>query len=87
MPTENLLQLRMAEELDYARRIPDVMGDELCGDPSIVARHGRTLQSFDIVGQILGHLASVIRSGDPESAVERIGMAELKARLMRRNSL
>ena len=44
-----------------------------------------SLQSVDIVGQMLGHIANVIRSSDPEGAVELIGMAELKARLQRRS--
>jgi hypothetical protein len=85
--TDNVLHLRIAEELEYARRLLDLMGDELSGDPAIVSRHGRALQSFDIVGQMLGHLTNVIRSSDPEGAVERIGMSELKARLMRRSAL
>ena len=87
VPTQNELHLRIAEELDYARRLLDQLGDELSGDPAVVARHTRALQSFDIVGQMLGHLSSVIHSCDPEDAVERIGMAELKARLMRRSAL
>ena len=40
-----------------------------------------------LVGQMLGHLASVLRSSDMTGAVDRIGMAELKARLMRRPRL
>ena len=85
--TENVLHLRLAEELDYARRLLDLMGDELSGDPAVVVRHGRALQSVDIIGQMLGHIACVIRSSDPEGAVKRIGMCELKARLMRRSVL
>ena len=87
VPTDNVLHLRLAEELEYARRMLDLMGDELAGDPAVVMRHGRALQSFDIVGQMLGHLASVIRSSDPDDAIDRIGMSELKARLMRRSAL
>jgi len=60
-----------------------VMGDELASDGLIVTRHMTALQSVDIVGQILGHIASVIRSSDPPGAVERIGMSDLKARLTR----
>jgi hypothetical protein len=85
--TEDELRLRLAEELDYARRILTMMGDELCNDPAIVVRHGSALQSVDIVGQMLGHIASVVRSSEPETAVERIGMAELKARLKRRGGV
>ncbi|HEX6740278.1 MAG TPA: hypothetical protein VF079_00590 [Sphingomicrobium sp.] len=83
VPTGDPLLLRLAEELDYTRRMLDVMGDELAGDGYIVARHLTALQSVDIVGQILGHIATVIRSGDPPGAVELIGMCDLKARLTR----
>ena len=83
VPTDDALLLRLAEELDYIRRMLDVMGDELASDGLIVARHMTALQSVDIVGQILGHVAGVIRSSDPPGAVERIGMSDLKARLTR----
>lgn len=85
IPTDDPLKLRMAEELEYARRILDLMGDELSSDPAIIARHIRALQSFDIVGQILGHIANLVRSSDPQGAIELIGMAELKARLSRKS--
>jgi hypothetical protein len=83
VPTEDPLSLRLAEELEYARRLLDLMGDELANDPAVVARHTRSLQSVDIVGQMIGHIANVVRSSDPAGAVERIGMCELKARLSR----
>ena len=83
VPTDDALLLRLAEELDYARRMLDVMGDELSSDGLLVSRHMTALQSVDVVGQILGHIANVVRSSDPPGAVERIGMSELKARLTR----
>jgi hypothetical protein len=63
------------------------MGDELSSDALFVGRHLAELQTVDIVGQMLGHIASVVRSSDPPAAVEAIGMSELKARLMRRYKL
>ena len=84
-PTEDELRRRLAEELEYARRLLDIMGDALASDGAVVVRHGTSLQSVDIVGQMLGHIANVVRSSDPEGAVELIGMAELKARLQRRS--
>ena len=83
VPTDDPLRLRMAEELEYARRMLDIMGDELAGDALIVSRHMASLQAVDVVGQILGHIAEVIRSSDPAGAVDGIGMSELKARLTR----
>ena len=84
-PTDDRLRQRLAEELEYARRMLDIMGDALASDGAVVVRHGTSLQSVDIVGQMMGHIANVIRSSDPEGAVELIGMAELKARLQRRS--
>jgi hypothetical protein len=63
------------------------MGDELSSDTLVVGRHLAELQSLDIAGQMLGHIASILRSGDMGDAVDRIGMADLKARLMRRPRL
>ena len=83
IPTDNPLQLRLAEELEYVRRMLDQMGDALSADPMVVGRHMTALQTVDIVGQILGHVANVTRSSDPGGAVDRIGMCELKARLTR----
>jgi hypothetical protein len=83
VPTEDALQLRLAEELQYARRMIEAMGDTLAADPQLVMRHMVSLQAVDIVGQILGHIATVIRSSDPDGAVDLIGMCDLKGRLQR----
>jgi hypothetical protein len=47
-------------------------------------RHMVEMQSIDIAAQILGHIASIVRSSDPATAVDRIGMGDLKARLTRK---
>ena len=83
VPTDDDLKLRLAEELEFARRMLDAMGDELTADMGVVMRHTVALQSIDIVGQMLGHIADVTRSCDPPGAVQRIGMSELKGRLLR----
>ena len=83
IPTQDPLRLRLSEELEYARRMLNSMGDELASDVVIVGRHLAELQTIDIVGQMLGHIADVIRSSDPPGAVDAIGMSALKARLMR----
>ncbi|MEO5772924.1 MAG: hypothetical protein ABIQ32_02230 [Sphingomicrobium sp.] len=84
-PTTEVLNLRLAEELEFARRMLDSMGDELSADAAVVMRHSVSLQSVDIIGQILGHIANVVRSSDPPATVDRIGMCELKARLTRKS--
>jgi hypothetical protein len=85
--TDDELRLRLAEELEFARRMLDAMGDELSADMAVVMRHSVALQTVDIVGQMLGHIAAVTRSSAPDRAVERIGMCELKGRLTRKPPL
>ena len=75
------LDLRLAAELDLARAMLVEMGDELAGSLTVVADHGVALQAVDIVGQMLGHIANVVRADDRRAAVDRIGMGELKAKL------
>ena len=71
----------LAAELDHARDLLVMMGDELAMNEELVAEHGMALQAIDIVGQMLGHIANVVRAEDPEAAIERIGMCELKTKL------
>ena len=85
--TDDPLRIRLGEELEYARRLLDVVGNGLSGDPIAVSRHAISLQSLDIVGQMLGHIANIIRSSDPNVAVQEIGMGNLKARLTRNGGL
>ncbi|HET7709938.1 MAG TPA: hypothetical protein VFK50_10495 [Sphingomicrobium sp.] len=86
-PSDDPLSNRLADELDYARRLLEQMGDTLSSDPTVVARHLVTLQAVDVVGQMLGHIANVVRSSDPAETVERMGMADLRARLQRRGGV
>ena len=76
-PLDHLL----AAELDHARDMLVMMGDELALNRDLVAEHGMALQAIDIVGQMLGHIANVVRAEDQNAAIERIGMCELKTKL------
>lgn len=87
VPTDDQLLLRLAEELEYARRMIEAMGDALSADMTVVTRHAVALQSIDIAGQMLGHVATVVRSSDRDEAVDRIGMSDLKGRLQRRGGV
>ncbi len=69
----------LAAQLDHARDLLMTMGDELAMNRTVVADHGLALQAVDIVGQMLGHIANVVRADDRAAAVDRIGMCELKA--------
>ena len=79
VPTQ--LDRLLAEELDHARRMLEAMGDELALDHQVVTEHAIALQAVDIVGQMLGHIANVVRAEDRGEAIERIGMCDLKAKL------
>ena len=75
------LDLLLAAELDHARDMLVMMGDELAMSTEIVAEHRTALQAVDIVGQMLGHIANVVRADDRAQAIERIGMCDLKTKL------
>jgi len=75
------LDLLLAAELDHARDMLMMMGDELAMSTEIVAEHGTALQAVDIVGQMLGHIANVVRAENQNTAIARIGMCELKTKL------
>ena len=75
------LDHRLAAELDHARDMLIMMGDDLSGDFGVVSRHALTLQAVDIVSQMLGHIANVVRAEDRPQAIEKIGMGDLKSKL------
>ena len=77
------LPQRMAEELAYVGRLLESLGDGLCQEKMIVLRHGDKLQDLDNAGQILGHVAALLVADHPERAVDSIGMASLRKRLLR----
>jgi len=58
IPTDDPLLLRLAEELEYARRMLEAMGETLSADGLLVARHVAALQSVDIVAQMIGQRPS-----------------------------
>jgi hypothetical protein len=87
VPTGDELLLRLAEELQYARRMLEQMGDRLSNDPLVITRHMVPLQSVDVVGQMLGHIAKVIATTDRDEAVRQVGMSDLRARLQRQGGI
>jgi hypothetical protein len=78
------LDARLADELGYVQRLLENFGDELVAEPLILNRYGRSLQSLDLAGQILGHVAAIIAAQDKSEVVEQIGMEDLRARLKRK---
>ena len=82
-PSGDPVAVRLEEEIRYARRLVEAAGDALAGDSLVLHRHQLTLQGFDIIAQMLGHLASVAGAEDRDEAIARIGMTDLRARLSR----
>ena len=80
----DLLDQRIAEELELVVRHLEQLGDMLVSDPILMRRHALQLQSLDLMQQVLGHLSRVVSARDRALAVERITLTELKARLKRR---
>ncbi|HEX9965759.1 MAG TPA: PilZ domain-containing protein [Allosphingosinicella sp.] len=83
-PVAGDLDRRLADELGYVQRLLEGLGDELIADLLLIQRHGKSLQSLDLVGQILGHVSTILRADDKAAVVEDIGMEDLRARLKRK---
>lgn len=83
-PSPNLIDHRLAEEIQYIRRLVENMGDEFSSDPIVLQRHAQSLQGFDLVAQLLGHVANIVKAADKDAAVGQVGMTDLKGRLTRK---
>jgi hypothetical protein len=81
--TEDVLDRRLAEEIDYARRHLDTLGDLLSNNGYLLHKHSRELQSLDKVNQLLAHVARVISAQDRRQAAGSITLEDLRARLLR----
>ncbi len=57
------------------------LGALLCGDAAFAARHAVELQAFDSIVQKQRSLAALLLAECPQSAFDRIGIDDLKARL------
>ena len=83
-PSGDLLDERIAEELDLVIRQLGDIGDVLAEDPILLSRHTAQLQSIDLMQQVLGHLGRVVASADKATAVDGITLTALNARLKRK---
>jgi hypothetical protein len=85
VPPSQIIDLdqRLAEEIALVRRSLEDMGDTMTDDPIVLQRHHKLLQQFDLSCQILDHIARILVADDRQAAVAKVGMDELRARLMR----
>ena len=81
--TDDPLDRRLAEEIDYARRHLDTLGDVLSDNGYLLHKHMRELQSLDRVNQLLSHIGRVISAQDRRQAAAAITLEDLRARLLR----
>jgi hypothetical protein len=82
--SESVIDIRLTEEIEYIRRLLDAMGERLAADPIVLQRHGQAVQGFDLISQMLGHVANVVQTSDREAAIERI-MPDMRARMTRKS--
>lgn len=81
-PTNLALEARVAAELKYAQRLLDFVTEPLVNDYILINQYGRNLQEIDRLRQLLGHLADVLEAGDKNEAIKRVGIYELRCRLL-----
>jgi hypothetical protein len=86
-PSTDVLEGRIAEELDLIVRQLGQVGDILSDDPILLHRHAAQLQSIDLMQQKLRHLGSIVASDDKAMAVDRVTLVNLKTRLTRTSLL
>ena len=79
----NVLRSRLGEEVGFAERLFEAIGETLADDPHVVAAFSNQLQSFELGCKILQNVAHLLSCERPEEAVEHIGLHEMKARLLR----
>jgi hypothetical protein len=82
-PSGDVLDHRVAEELEAIARRLELLGGALANDPILLHRHAAQLQSIDLIKQTLCHLAQVVATDEKEKAIALITLSELKARLQR----
>jgi len=83
-PSGEVLDHRVAEELEAIARRLELLGGALASDPILLQRHAAQLQSIDLIKQTLCHLSQVVATDEKEKAVALITLSELKARLQRK---
>lgn len=82
--SDDVLEQRIAEELQTIVRQLEQLGGTLAADPILLTRHATQLQSIDLMKQVIGHLARLVASADREAALDQVTLTELKGRLTRR---
>ncbi len=80
VPETSLLS-RLAAEFAFLEKTLAAVAEHLSYDPHVLMRHGEALQKIDIATASLASLTDVASAGDPEEAIARIAMHDLKSRM------
>lgn len=80
-PLSHKLRMKIADELDCARKEIEQLGGLLCSDPDLVAAHMTSLQALDMIGQQQLALAAILRADDPQAAIAGTTLEQLRKRL------
>ena len=83
-PSTNLMDHRLAEEMEFIVRQLEQLGGTLANDPILLRRHAAELQSIDLMKQSLRHLAQVVGAEDKALAAGNVTLSELRGRLLRK---
>lgn len=84
---ENIVNLRLREELLYVTRIIEEVGQILVKDPFLRVRHYSSLQQLDIGKQMLSEIAQLVPMDDKLSHISHIATGPMRGRLLRTNPI
>ena len=82
--SDNLLDVRLSEEIDMLRRYLETAGYLLNQDAQMRYRYATELGNLKHVEKMLGHVARIVEAADKEGAIDRVADADMRARLRRR---
>jgi hypothetical protein len=74
---------RMAEELSFCARSLEQCGSSLAGNGFVLTKFPHELQKVVLVQHTLEEIGRVMASSDPDLAVRKIQLGDLRRRLLR----
>lgn len=78
---DTALLARLADEFNRLEKKLAAVAEQLSDDPHVLMKHGEPLQEIDIAAAGLAELADVASAADPEEAIARISMHDLRSRM------
>lgn len=78
---DRALLARLAAEFAFLEKALAAAAEQLSDDVNVLMKHGGALQEIDIAAACLKELADVASARDPEEAITRIAMHDLRSRM------